>query len=95
MTTAVAEQSQITEFETFINEEIASGRFHSREEVIQAGLKLLKSRHSEEAELRAALQAGLEYIERGDYVELRTDAEKRLFFEDLIDEARREVEARP
>ncbi len=88
------EQHQLNEFDEFIDAEIASGRFRSREEVIHAGLKLLRDRNSEEAELRTALQAGLDDIGRGDYVTLSTEAEKQQFFAELIDDARRELVAR-
>jgi antitoxin ParD1/3/4 len=47
-----------TYFLAFIEEMVASGRFSSPSQVVQAGLRLLEERESREAALAAALQEG-------------------------------------
>ncbi len=45
-------------FESFINRQIAQGRYHSPSEVVQAGLRLLEEREVRRDVLRAALVEG-------------------------------------
>lgn len=45
-------------FESFINRQIAQGRYHSPSEVVQAGLRLLEEREAKRDVLRAALVEG-------------------------------------
>jgi antitoxin ParD1/3/4 len=45
-------------FLAFIEDMVASGRFSSPSQVVQAGLRLLEERESHEAALAAALQEG-------------------------------------
>ena len=51
-------------FETFVREQIASGRYNNVSEVLRAGLRLLedeeKERETRLDELRAAIRAGLD-----------------------------------
>ena len=47
-------------FESFINEEIKSGRYSSVSEVIRSGLRLLEREEKKERELIQALQKGEE-----------------------------------
>lgn len=51
-------------FETFVREQIASGRYNNVSEVLRAGLRLLedeeRAREMKLQDLRAAIKAGLE-----------------------------------
>jgi antitoxin ParD1/3/4 len=47
-------------FEHFIEERIASGRFHNASEVIRAGLRLLENEEQKIVALRQAVQEGLD-----------------------------------
>ena len=45
-------------FETFIRQQVDSGRFNNVSEVVRAGLRLLEDQETQLAALRAALVAG-------------------------------------
>ena len=59
--------------ERLIEELVAKGRFENASEVVREGLRLVDSRETQDAEklkaLRAAVQVGIDDIERGDYKE--------------------------
>ena len=61
-------------FETFIREQVASGRYNNASEVVRAGLRLLESeeelRKRKLAELDATLAEGLADIDAGRVVPL-------------------------
>ncbi|HEV7367643.1 type II toxin-antitoxin system ParD family antitoxin [Arenibaculum sp.] len=63
----------------FIEERVSSGRYHDADEVVRAGLRLLDRQEREEAgkieRLRELLREGEDAYERGDYVEVGSDAE--------------------
>jgi len=47
-------------FNSFVEEQVTSGRFASASEVIRAGLRLLEAEEAKLQKLRAALQEGLD-----------------------------------
>lgn len=77
-------------FEKFLDDGVRSGRFQDAGEMVREGLRLLEQREREnEAKLewlRAAVQEGVDDIERGDYVTLRSNQE----IDDLIHDLRAE-----
>jgi antitoxin ParD1/3/4 len=77
------------DIETLIDREIARGRFRSREEVIGAGVRLLCEQEERVEALRAAIQEGIDDIENGRFVEIRTAEEADRFFEGIITEGER------
>jgi len=52
------------EFAEFVQNELASGHYHSAQEVVAEGLRLL--REHKLYQLRKEIDAGLEQIERGE-----------------------------
>lgn len=56
-------------WETFIKNEIASGRYGSASEVVRAALRELEGRERKQAALRAHLAQGAEQATRGEFVE--------------------------
>jgi antitoxin ParD1/3/4 len=62
-----------------IERRIASGRYSNASEVVREGLRLLEMREDEDTaklkSLRAAVKEGLDDIDRGDYVTLRSHQE--------------------
>ena len=58
------------ELEQFVQHQVASGRYRSVDDVVQAGLSLLKERQQKLDELRAEIQIGLDELDRGEGVPL-------------------------
>ena len=76
------------DIEEYIQGEVASGRFESTDAVLYEAINTLKERERQRAELRKDLQAAVEQIENGDYIEYDRES-LRDFFEELKQEARR------
>ena len=80
-------------FDTFIASGIESGQFSNASEVVREGLRLLEQRQSEDKAkvewLRAAVQEGVDAIERGDYTVLDTHQD----IDAMMDDIRRERHA--
>ena len=57
-------------WESFIKEQIESGRYTSASEVVRAGLRELETRAQKIADLKKALRPGLEASDRGEYVDV-------------------------
>ena len=53
------------EFQSFVRDGIASGRFRSEEEAVKEGLNLLQSREQKLDALRKDIQIGLDDLEAG------------------------------
>jgi len=81
------------EFSQFIEQEIASGKFQSAEQVISEGLRLLRERERRRGELRQKVQLGLEQLDRGECVEL-DDESLGKFLDEIEDEVNRELAPR-
>ena len=77
----------------FVDQQVASGAFPDASEVVSAGLRLLQHRADRKAarleRLRAAIQVGLDDLERGDFVEV-TDLDA--YFRDLEGKVEAEVD---
>ena len=67
------------EFEPYVQEAIASGRYQSADEVVQEALRLLREKDSKFESLRADIKAGFDEIERGEGIELDEKGLRDLF----------------
>mgnify|MGYP001063186166 CR=1 FL=1 len=56
-------------WETFIKNEVSSGKYGSASEVVRSALRVLEERQSKLEVLQAYLAEGQEQAERGDFVE--------------------------
>ncbi len=79
------------ELRQFVEQELATGRYQSAEEVIADGLRLLRGRKLHE--LRKDLDAGLQQLERGEGIELEDERSLREFFDAVKAEGRERMEA--
>lgn len=71
------------ELEAFVEREVASGKFRSRDEAISEGLRLLKEREEKLDLLRNDIQAGLDQLDHGQAISINDAAEHRKFFDDI------------
>jgi antitoxin ParD1/3/4 len=71
-------------WETFIKNEVASGRYGSASEVVRDALRGLEERKSKLEALRAHLREGAEQAERGEFVESYS-------IDDIISELDKEI----
>ncbi|MCP4274023.1 MAG: type II toxin-antitoxin system ParD family antitoxin [Gammaproteobacteria bacterium] len=60
-------------FNSFIDEQLNSGRFNSTSEVVRAGLRLLEDNESKLATLRQRLAVGEEQANRGEFSDYSLD----------------------
>lgn len=69
--------------EQFVEQQIAKGKYCTREEVLVAGLRLLQEREQELETIRAVVRVGLNELARGDGIVLQDEEARRSFFEDI------------
>lgn len=83
-------------FDRYVREAVASGRFRDAGEVVLEGLRLLEETQREEEagldEMRAAVREGIEDLERGDCVTVRSREEMRALLDEIHDGVRSEME---
>ena len=77
--------------ERLIESLVGNGRYQNASEVLREGLRLVEQREAEDAAkieaFRAAVQEGVDAIERGDYVEFKDSASMRAYLMAVADEA--------
>jgi antitoxin ParD1/3/4 len=79
------------ELQQFVDQELASGQYRSADEVICAGLRLLRERRL--FQLRGEVQAGLDQLDRGEAIELADQQALRTFFDDIKARGRNRLDA--
>jgi antitoxin ParD1/3/4 len=84
-------QSLPPELQQFLDQELASGRYQTREDVICDALRLLRERRLHE--LRKEIDAGLQQLDRGDGIEIEDDRSLQAFFDDIKARGRERLEA--
>lgn len=85
-------------FERFVAALVESGRYSSASEVVRAGLRLLEDQESlrelKLAELRRDIQAGIDDLDSGRYIELVTEQHKKALAERVKRRGRKRLQAR-
>jgi putative addiction module CopG family antidote len=71
------------ELETFLADAIRSGKYRSRDEVIQTALRLLRERERKQEALSEDIQQGLAELDAGQGIELDGPAAVDTFFDDI------------
>ena len=70
MTAAQPSSVELSEdLREFVEEQLRSGRYTSATEVLRDAFSVLRQRHERLDSLRAALQTGIEQLDRGDFIE--------------------------
>lgn len=83
------------EFEEFVEQELASGRYLSADEVVCEGLRLLRDREQRLAELRKDIDVGWAQMERGEVIEIETERAHQALFDDIKARGMMQREALP
>jgi len=78
------------ELQRFVEQELASGRYQSAEEVVAEGLRLLRERKL--YELRKDVDAGVQQLDRGEGIELEDQETLQRFFDDIKGRGRLRLE---
>ena len=60
------------ELQAFVQQEVASGKYHDENAVLEEALELLRRRHDWEAQARAGAKQGIADIKAGRYTEIKT-----------------------
>lgn len=80
------------EFRQFVEQELASGRYRSADELVSEGLRLVRERERRRKELREKVRIGLDQLDRGEGIEL-DDESLGPFLDEIEAEVRREMAA--
>jgi antitoxin ParD1/3/4 len=81
-----------SDLEQFVQQQVATGQYHSQDEVVVAGLRILREVKSRQAAFREQIQAGVDQLDRGEGIELSRD-ELRAFFDDIQARGQQRYEA--
>jgi antitoxin ParD1/3/4 len=81
-----------SDLEQFVNEQVAAGEYRSQDEVVVAGLQILREVKRRQAAFREQVQVGIDQLDRGEGIELSQD-ELRAFFDDVQARGRERYEA--
>lgn len=81
-----------SDLEQFVQQQVATGEYHSQDEVVVAGLQVLREVKLRQAEFRQQVQTGIDQLDRGEGIELSHD-ELRAFFDDIQARGRQRYEA--
>jgi hypothetical protein len=78
----------------FVAQKIASGELKSADEFAVHAAELYRDMDSRHAEMKRAVELGLQQLDAGDSIELKGDEELQKFFEDLKRRGREQLAKR-
>lgn len=79
-----------SDLEQFVQQEVASGRYSSPEEVVSAGLRMLRDSEAHREQLRREIQRRVDRLEGGEHIEL-DDESLGTFFDEIEREVQEET----
>jgi antitoxin ParD1/3/4 len=82
------------EYEQFVQAEVASGRFDSPGDVVCEALKQYQERQKRIAAVKEEIQIGLDELRKGEYLEIRSEAELDAYFDDIVARGRERLAKR-
>lgn len=71
----------------FVADQLAQGKYDSASDVVCDAVRLLREREERFATLRAEVTRGVSQLDAGEYVELETDDDIDVFFDDVLTRA--------
>lgn len=81
-----------SDLEQFVQQQVAAGEYGSQDEVVAAGLQVLREVKRRQAEFRQQVQVGIDELDHGEGIKLAPD-ELRAFFDDVQARGRQRYEA--
>ena len=81
-----------SDLEPFVQQQVATGQYGSPDEVVVAGLRVLRELKRRQAEFQEQVQAGVDQVDRGEGIKLAAN-ELRAFFDDIQARGRQRYEA--
>lgn len=80
-----------SDLEPFVQQQVTAGEYGSPDEVVIAGLQILRELKRRQAEFREAVQAGVEELDRGEGIKVAA-GDLREFFDGIQAYGRRRYE---
>lgn len=80
------------ELESFVGRAVNSGKYRTRDEVIQAALRLLEERERHRDALVADLRVGLDELDRGEGIDLNEQENVKGFFDGIKSRGRERLQ---
>ena len=77
------------EFEPFIENQVATGRYHSPQEVVSDALRLLREQGLEA--LRKEIQVSIDELDRGEEIVIDDEEALTRFFDDIEKQGQKEI----
>jgi antitoxin ParD1/3/4 len=71
-----------SDLEPFVQQQLASGEYHSQDEIVAAGLHVLRELKRRQAELQRQVKVGIDQLDRGEGIKVAAN-ELRAFFDDI------------
>ena len=81
------------ELEQLVRQELASGSYSSEDDLLLAAVRLLHQREEDLRNFKAQLQGRLDRLDRGQGIELESEAALRDFFDDIQARGQQRYEA--
>ncbi len=83
-----------SEIQSLIQEELASGRYQSEDEVILDALRVLRASQQRRLQWKRDVEARIDSLERGEGIELEGEEALGEFFDEIEAEVNAEIAAR-
>jgi putative addiction module CopG family antidote len=80
------------DLEQFVEQQVATGQYHSPDEVVTAGLQVLRELKRRQAEFQQDVRAGVEQLDRGEGIKVAA-VDLRAFFDDIQSRGQKRYEA--
>ena len=81
-----------SDLEQFVQQQLATGEYRSQDEVVAAGLLVLRELKRRQAEFRQEVQVGVDQLDRGEGIKIAA-TELRAFFDDVQARGQQRYEA--
>jgi len=81
-----------SDLEQFVQQQVATGEYRSQDEVVAAGLQVLRELKSRQAEFRREVKVGVDQLDRGEGIKIAAN-ELRAFFDDVQTRGQQRYEA--